>query len=125
MTKTEALQYCLDNGLVDIINIANSNQISEIQLLEMVEASKYPQRRIDGQKYSDFMGAKLILAQNTEAEKKIISEYFATAQQFLCQGWWKSALREMQQKQPTTLISQSLIDEITNYMLNYVNQSYV
>ena len=124
MTKEIALQYCLDNGLIDIINLVNSNQITNVQLFEMVEAAKYPKRRVDGQKYSDFMGARLVLAPNTEPEKKIISEYFAAAQQFLCQGWWKSALREMQQKQPTTLVSQALIDEITAYMQDYVNESY-
>ena len=122
MTRELALQYCLDNGLTNIIN--SSSNLTDPQLFEIVEASKYPKRREDGQKYSDFMGARLVLAPNTDAEKKIISDFCAISQQFLCQGWWKSALREMQTKQSTALVSQNLIDEITTYMQSYVNQSY-
>jgi hypothetical protein len=123
MTRELAIQYCLDNGYVDIINSASS--MTDQQLFEIVEASKYPLRRIDGQKYSDFMGARLVLASNTEVEKKTISDFFAISQQYLCQGWWKSALREMKTKQPTALVSQALIDEITISMQNYINRSYV
>ena len=122
MNRSEYITYCLDNGLLDIID--KSNNMTDIELAYAVEASKYPKRRNDGQQYSDYMGAKLVLLNQPDDVKKLISDFFATAQSFLCEGWWKSALREMQNKQPTPYVNQQIIDEVTTYIQNYVNTSY-
>lgn len=122
MNREEYITYCLDKGLIGIIN--QSSNMTEIELAYAVEASKYPKRREDGKLYSDYMGAKLVLLNQTDAVKKLISDYFAVTQSFLCEGWWKSALREMQNKQPTNYVNQQLIDEVTTYIQNYVNKSY-
>jgi len=122
MNRQENIQYCFENKLIDIINQVDN--LTDGQLNNLVQATKYPKRRIDGQAYSDMMGARLINLEAPETVKKIISEYFAVSQGFLCQGWWKSALRDMETKVSTTYVNQELIDEIKQTMQNYITVSY-
>jgi len=122
MNRSENIAYCTDNYLHDIIDQVDN--LTDEQLNNAVQATKYPQRRIDGQAYSDMMGARLINLDAEDSIKKSISEYFAVPQSFLCQGWWKSAFRDMQTKIPTEHVDQALIDEITLAMQNYITESY-
>lgn len=122
MTKNENIEYCLNHGYVDILN--KLPHISNEELSELVEATKYPQRRIDGQEFSDVMGARLVLLDAPDNVKKIISEFFEQSQAFLCQGWWLSAVRDMQTKTPNQYVGQPLIDEITQKMNDYISTSY-
>jgi len=122
MTRQENIIYCTNNGLVDIINQVDN--LTDEELNNAVQATRYPKRRVDGQAYSDMMGARLINLDAEDSVKKIISEYFAVPQSFLCQGWWKSAFRDMQTKIPTEHVNQELIDEITLAMQNYIATSY-
>ena len=122
MTRNENIEYCLNHGYVDILNKVSEMTYSELS--ELVEATKYPQRRIDGQHFSDVMGARLVLLDAPDSVKKIISEFFEQSQAFLCQGWWLSAIRDMQTKTPTEYVGQPLIDEITQKMNTYISISY-
>jgi len=122
MTRNENIQYCVDNNCLELLD--SEPNLSDIQLSELVEATKYPKRRVDGQHYSDIMGARLVVLVAPDNVKKIMSEFFEQSQAFLCQGWWKSALRDMDTKLPTAYVTQELIDEIRLSMQNYINQSY-
>jgi len=122
MDRVKLLNYISEKNLVDIINQVDN--LTDDQLHNAVQATKYPKRRVDGQTYSDMMGARLINLDADDSIKKSISEYFAVPQSFLCQGWWKSAFRDMQTKIPNEYVNQELIDEITLAMQNYIATSY-
>lgn len=101
-----------------------SEQFSDIELTKIVETHKYIKRREDGQKYSNMMGAELVLSPYTDDIKKELDLFFKTSQEFLCQGWWKSALRDLLDKTPTGNVSQQVYDEVVNYITNYIVESY-
>lgn len=122
MIREELIQKCIDIGLADIVFL--EKDMGDLELNEYYEASKYPKRRTDGQQYSDRMGAKMVLLDAPDIVKKEISLFFKQTQDFLCKGWWKSAEREIRDKQPNTYVSQSLLDNVRGYIVNYVNKSY-
>ncbi len=94
------------------------------QLLEIYQALKYPQRRQDGQRFSDMQGAKLIILDAPESGKKARSEFFAPSQNFLVLGWWKSALRDLKAREPNQFVDAELLGSIIAYIENYISKSY-
>ena len=94
------------------------------QLNEILEAYKYPQRRKDGQAFSDMQGAKLIILDAPDEVKKQISEFFAPSQNFLVLGWWKSALRDLESRETNPYVSTELLSGIIDYVKAYIAQSY-
>ena len=94
------------------------------QVNEIYEALKYPQRRKDGQRFSDMQGAKLLISNAPDSAKKEISDFFIKSQEFLNVGWWKSALRELHSTTPNAYVSQSLLTNAKTYIANYINNSY-
>ena len=123
MTRNENIDYCLINNLISILEMADN--LTDIQLGEFVEASKYPKRRKDGQNYSDMMGARLLQLNAPDEVKKIISEYFKESQRFLCQGWWKSAIRDLNVKEANAYINEDLLNDVKTFITNYIIVSYV
>jgi hypothetical protein len=121
MTREELIEYIEDNDSRFNININNS---TDEELLLFVEQHKYIKRRKDGQAFSDAMGVKLVLSNLDDATKALIDDYFKVAQGFLCQGWWKSALRDLNGRTATAYVSQELLDDIRLQMSNYILQSY-
>lgn len=100
------------------------DQKTDDQLLEIYQAMKYPQRRVDGQRFSDMQGAKLVILEAPDVVKKAISDFFAPSQNFLVLGWWKSALRDLQVREPNAYVSAELLGGIIAYIENYISQSY-
>lgn len=94
------------------------------QLNEIFQALKYPQRRKDGQRFSDMQGAKLVILVAPDSVKKAISDFFAPSQSFLVLGWWKSALRDLQTREPNPYVSAELLGGIIGYIEGYIAQSY-
>ena len=58
------------------------DQKSTDKLHEIYQAMKYPQRRIDGQRFSDMQGAKLVILEASDVVKKAVSDFFAPSQNF-------------------------------------------
>ena len=94
------------------------------QLQEIYQALKYPQRRKDGQRFSDMQGAKLVILDAPDSVKKAISDFFAPSQNFLVLGWWKSALRDLQVRKPNAYVSAELLGGIIKYIETYIAKSY-
>lgn len=121
MSREELIQQ-IEKFNPNIILVADG--MSDVQLNETFQAYQYPQRRKDGQAFSDMQGAKLILLDAPDNVKKEISEFFAQSQNFLVLGWWKSALRDLQAREPNPYVSEELLNGIIAHIQSYIAQSY-
>lgn len=121
--REEYINKILESGQIELINNIDES-LSDEELIQKVEISKYKLRRIDGQSFSDVQGAKLVLLDAPTIVKKEIGDFFAVAQGYLAMGWWKSALRDLENKQPTAYVNQELLDGIRAYMAHYISISY-
>ena len=121
MTREE---YIKEIELYNAAPLDNKDNISTEKLASIYQATRYPQRRIDGQKFSDMQGAKLVLLDVPDVVKKAISDFFAPSQNFLVLGWWKSALRDLKERQPNKYVSAELLGGIIKYIENYIEKSY-
>jgi len=121
MTRSEIIQN-IEKYDANIIFTEEGK--TDEKLKEILEALKYPQRRIDGQRFSDMQGAKLIILTAPDAVKKAISDFFAPSQNFLVLGWWKSALRDLNTRESNAYVSQELLSGIKIYIEAYISKSY-
>ena len=116
--------------LIDEIAVNDPNimlvvdQRTDAELKETYQALKYPQRRKDGQRFSDMQGAKLVILDAPDIVKKAISDFFAPSQNFLVLGWWKSALRDLQARKPNAYVSAELLGGVIKYIETYISKSY-
>ncbi|MDB4157987.1 hypothetical protein N9609_00700 [bacterium] len=121
MTREEYIEQ------IEFYNAAplqNKEKIPTDKLASIYQSILYPQRRIDGQKFSDMQGAKLVILDVPDAVKKAISDFFAPSQNFLVLGWWKSALRDLQSREPNAYVSAELLGGIIHYVETYIEKSY-
>ena len=121
MTREEYIEQI---ELYNAAPLENKENIPTETLNSIYQSMLYPQRRIDGQKFSDMQGAKLVILEVPDAVKKAISDFFAPSQNFLVLGWWKSALRDLQSREPNTYVSAELLGGIIHYVETYIEKSY-
>ena len=121
MTREEVINEIekIDSNIMLVVD-----QKTDIELEEIYQALKYPQRRKDGQRFSDMQGAKLILLNAPDVVKKAISDFFAPSQNFLVLGWWKSALRDLKTRESNAYVSTELLGGIITYIETYISNSY-
>ena len=118
------LKYINEIEFYNAEPLQNKKSISTEKLASIYQATRYPQRRIDGQNFSDMQGAKLVLLDAPDTVKKAISDFFAPSQNFLVLGWWKSALRDLQARKPNAYVSAELLGSVINYIEKYIEKSY-
>ena len=121
MTREE---YIAEIEYYNAAPLENKENIPTEKLASIYQATRYPQRRIDGQNFSDMQGAKLVLLDVPDAVKKGISDFFAPSQNFLVLGWWKSALRDLESREPNAYVSAELLGGIKQYIEAYIEKSY-
>jgi len=112
---------------IELYNAApleNKENIPTETLNSIYQSILYPRRRIDGQKFSDMQGAKLVILNVPDSVKKAISDFFAPSQNFLVLGWWKSALRDLQSREPNAYVSAELLASVIKYIETYIEKSY-
>ena len=121
MTREEYIEQI---ELYNAAPLENKENIPTETLNSIYQSILYPQRRIDGQKFSDMQGAKLVILEVPDAVKKAISDFFVPSQNFLVLGWWKSALRNLQARKPNAYVSAELLGSVINYIEEYIEKSY-
>ena len=129
-TREDNLAYALENDLHIVIE--NAEFLTDVQISELVEANRYPNRRKDGLLFSDVMNARLNLLVAPDSVKDVIDTFFAQTQFFLEGGKWKSANREILKLEPIPhpqdstqfIVSQDLIDEIKARITTYISENY-
>ena len=122
MERDDLIELIVELGNMDIV--LSSDNMSTHDLMLELESLKYNQRRIDGLRLSDRMGARLVLFDVSDDIKKQISTYFEKVQNYLTIGWWKSAQREINTLEPNLFVNSVLLEEIKASINNYTNESY-
>ena len=111
--------------------LLGTEEEKQANLPVIVNMLKYEKRKQDAEEYAFFMNSRILgisIEGNTEEQNEVlrseIDKTFDSTQTVLLQGRWVSAKREIEKVVPNPYVSQELIDEIKNYITNYIAINY-